>query len=96
MSDNDNFHVFLLYPQGNSIIQAKVAPPSDKGNTTPIVSFIMLERFNAIKLVQNIHGSLATLSKIIRGTQLLTSDAQNTAQALMNQEVCNCQINLLV
>ena len=47
----------------------------------------MLERFNAIKLVQSIHASLAALSKVIRGTQLLTSEAQAIAEAVMNQEV---------
>ena len=67
----------------------KVAPPSDKsGNQSPITSFILLERYNAIKLVQSVHASLAALSKVIRGTQLLTSDVSKMAEALLNQEVC--------
>ena len=51
------------------------------------MTFVRLERYNAIKLVQSVHGSLAALSKVIRGTQLLTSDVQNLAAALLNQEV---------
>ena len=74
--------------QGSNLIQTKIAPPSDKsGNQAPIVAFIQLERYNAVKLVQGIHASLAALSKVIRGTQLLTSDVQNLAAALLNQEV---------
>ena len=74
--------------QGSNLIQTKIAPPSDKsGNQSPIVAFILLERYNAIKLVQSIHSSLAALSKVIRGTQLLASDVQNLAAALLNQEV---------
>ena len=74
------------------MIQARVSPPSDKtGQEPPVVSFIKLEHYNAIKLVQSIHQSLASLSKIIRGTMLLTSEAQTLAAALLHQEVgCLC------
>lgn len=77
------------------MIQTKIAPPSDKsGNQSPIVAFVQLERYNAIKLVQSIHSSLAALSKVIRGTQLLTSEVQNLAAALLNQEVsCTLILN---
>ena len=79
--------LFLLF-QGASLIQARVSPPSDtSGKEQPIVSFIKLEHYNAIKLVQSIHQSLASLSKIIRGTMLLTSEAQKLAAALLHQEV---------
>lgn len=40
-------------------------------------------------LLQNIHQSLAALSKVIRGTQLLTPEVQKLASALLNQEVRN-------
>lgn len=66
----------------------KVAPPVEKsGSESPIVSFIQLEKYNAIRLVQTVHQSLASLSKVIRGTQLLNKDVQNLAAALLNQEV---------
>ena len=66
----------------------KVAPPKEKyGSSTPLVSFLQLEKYSAIKLVQFVHSSLASLSKVIRGTQLLTNEIQALAAALMNQEV---------
>lgn len=66
----------------------KVSPPADKtGSQSPTTSFILLERYNAIKLLQSVHASLAALSKVIRGTQLLTKDVQDLAQAIMSQEV---------
>ncbi|KAJ8027756.1 Cytoplasmic dynein 2 heavy chain 1 [Holothuria leucospilota] len=73
--------------QGGSLIQAKVQPPSDKSGTiSPISSFIQLERYNAIHLVQFVHASLAGLSKVIRGTSLLTSEVQSLASSLLKQE----------
>ncbi|ESO93665.1 hypothetical protein LOTGIDRAFT_209197 [Lottia gigantea] len=73
--------------QGSNLIQQKLTPPSDKtGKQSPIVSFILLERYNSIRLVQTVHTSLSGLSKVIRGSQLLTSDTQNLAAALLNQE----------
>jgi dynein heavy chain 2 len=63
------------------------APVEKAGNESPITSFILLERYNAIKLVQSVHQSLASLSKVIRGTQLLSKDVQDLAAALLNQSV---------
>lgn len=79
---------YLPVFQGGSLIQAKVQPPSDKSGTiSPISSFIQLERYNAIHLVQFVHASLAGLSKVIRGTSLLTSEVQSLASSLLKQEV---------
>ncbi|KAL2095875.1 hypothetical protein ACEWY4_008023 [Coilia grayii] len=71
--------------QGSTLIHQKVSPPSESQGS-PILSFIVLEQFNAIRLVQAIHQSLAALSKVIRGTCLLTADAHKLATALLNQE----------
>ncbi|XP_034460809.1 cytoplasmic dynein 2 heavy chain 1 isoform X1 [Hippoglossus hippoglossus] len=71
--------------QGSTLIHQKVAPPAE-GHGSPVLSFIALEQFNAIRLVQSIHKSLAALSKVIRGTQLLTPEVQKLATALLNQE----------
>ncbi|KAG7479776.1 cytoplasmic dynein 2 heavy chain 1 isoform X1 [Solea senegalensis] len=71
--------------QGSTLIHQKVAP-SAEGHASPVLSFIALEQFNAVRLVQSIHQSLAALSKVIRGTQLLTPDVQKLATALLNQE----------
>ncbi|XP_017286523.1 cytoplasmic dynein 2 heavy chain 1 isoform X3 [Kryptolebias marmoratus] len=71
--------------QGSTLIHQKVDPPTE-GQSSPVLSFILLEQFNAIRLVQSIHQSLAALSKVIRGTQLLTPEVQKLATALLNQE----------
>jgi dynein heavy chain 2 len=75
---------------GQTLIHAKVSPlPGGKRGGTdssPVQSFIHLERYNAIKAVQFVHLSLASLSKVLRGTQLLTSDVQTVGSALINLE----------
>ncbi|XP_061575223.1 dynein cytoplasmic 2 heavy chain 1 isoform X3 [Cololabis saira] len=71
--------------QGSTLIHQKVDPPTE-GQKSPVLSFIALEQFSAIRLVQSIHQSLAALSKVIRGTQLLTPEVQKLATALLNQE----------
>ncbi|XP_063970614.1 cytoplasmic dynein 2 heavy chain 1 [Lytechinus pictus] len=73
--------------QGSNLIQTKVQPPSDRSGTQgPIDSFIQLERYNALQLVQFVHSTLAALSKVIRGTSLLTSEVQALASNLLKQE----------
>ncbi|XP_029026743.1 cytoplasmic dynein 2 heavy chain 1 isoform X2 [Betta splendens] len=71
--------------QGSTLLHQKVASPTES-HGSPVLSFIALEQFNAVRLVQSIHQSLAALSKVIRGTQLLTPDVQKLATALLNQE----------
>ncbi|XP_055023019.1 cytoplasmic dynein 2 heavy chain 1 [Boleophthalmus pectinirostris] len=71
--------------QGSALLHQKLAPPVE-GQGSPVKSFIALEEFNAIDLVQTIHQSLAALSKVIRGTQLLTPAVEKLATALLNQE----------
>uniref|UniRef100_A0A8C9SU16 Dynein cytoplasmic 2 heavy chain 1 n=1 Tax=Scleropages formosus TaxID=113540 RepID=A0A8C9SU16_SCLFO len=71
--------------QGSSLIHQKVASPSEN-HSSPVLSFIVLEQFNVIRLVQSIHQSLAALSKVIRGTSLLTAEVHKLGLALLNQE----------
>jgi dynein heavy chain 2 len=71
----------------------KISPPSETGSDSPVTSFVLLERYNAITLVQTVHASLAALSKVIRGTQLLSSEVQALAGSLLKQEVC---LNLVI
>ncbi|KAA0702385.1 Cytoplasmic dynein 2 heavy chain 1 [Triplophysa tibetana] len=75
----------IISSQGSALIHQKVTPPSE-GVGSPVLSFVQLEQFNAVRLVQNIHQSLASLSKVIRGTSLLTADVHKLATALLNQE----------
>ncbi|XP_076446844.1 LOW QUALITY PROTEIN: cytoplasmic dynein 2 heavy chain 1-like [Babylonia areolata] len=73
--------------QGSNLIQMKISVPTDKSGTqSPSLAFLLLEQYNGIKLVQSVHSSLSALSKVIRGTQLLTSDVQKLAAALLEQE----------
>uniref|UniRef100_A0A8C0I8A9 Cytoplasmic dynein 2 heavy chain 1 n=1 Tax=Bubo bubo TaxID=30461 RepID=A0A8C0I8A9_BUBBB len=71
--------------QNSNLIHQKVSPPVEQQGS-PILSFITLEQFNAIRLVQSVHQSLASLSKVIRGTSLLNSEVQRLASALLNQK----------
>ncbi|KAF1521633.1 Cytoplasmic dynein 2 heavy chain 1, partial [Eudyptes sclateri] len=71
--------------QNSNLIHQKVSPPVEQQGS-PILSFITLEQFNAIRLVQSVHQSLASLSKVIRGTSLLSSEVQRLASALLNQK----------
>ncbi|XP_072706738.1 cytoplasmic dynein 2 heavy chain 1 isoform X3 [Ciconia boyciana] len=71
--------------QNSNLIHQKVSPPVEQQGS-PILSFITLEQFNAIRLVQSVHQSLASLSKVIRGTSLLNSEVQRLARALLNQK----------
>jgi dynein heavy chain 2 len=54
----------------------------------PVVSFVSLEYHDAVVLVQQVHKSLATLSKVIRGTMLPSSDVVQLAESIINQQVC--------
>ncbi|XP_056467776.1 cytoplasmic dynein 2 heavy chain 1 isoform X1 [Gadus chalcogrammus] len=78
--------------QGSTLIHQKVVLPTE-GQGSPVQSFIVLEQFNAVRLVQSIHHSLAALSKVIRGTQLLTAEVQKLATALLNQECPQTWLN---
>ncbi|XP_019385809.1 PREDICTED: cytoplasmic dynein 2 heavy chain 1 [Crocodylus porosus] len=71
--------------QNSKLIHQKVSPPTERQGS-PILSFIILEQYNAILLVQSVHQSLAALSKVIRGTSLLSSEVQRLASALLNQK----------
>lgn len=65
----------------------KVSAPAETGDESPVTSFVQLERYNAIRLVQIVHASLSSLSKVIRGTALLDAEVQALAGALLKQEV---------
>ena len=64
-----------------------MSPPSIKNaEDPPVLSFLRLERYNAVKLVQFVHSCLAALSRVIRGVNLLSADVQALAQALLQGE----------
>jgi len=73
--------------QGHQVLQKKLSPPQEDENSLPVTSFIILELYNAVNLAQHIHSTLASLAKVIKGTQLLTTDVEILAIALMRQQV---------
>ncbi|KAJ3309792.1 Cytoplasmic dynein 2 heavy chain 1 [Boothiomyces sp. JEL0838] len=68
---------------GTDLLQKKVTPQS---NVDPIIAFFDLELTNALKLVQMIHAHFGDISKILRGTALLSNEVQQIGTALVNGE----------
>uniref|UniRef100_H2ZEZ6 Cytoplasmic dynein 2 heavy chain 1 n=1 Tax=Ciona savignyi TaxID=51511 RepID=H2ZEZ6_CIOSA len=68
-----------------SVIHAKVEVPA-VSDASPVLQFVMLERYNAIKVVQKVHQTLSSLSKVMRGSQLLTTDVHKLANSILQQE----------
>ena len=53
--------------QGSSnVIHAKVEMPAVSGES-PVLQFVQLERYNAVRLVQHVHQTLSAVSKVMRG-----------------------------
>ena len=80
------------FDQGSELINKRVSPPSDKLDS-PVLEFVCLERYNAVRLVQTVHASLAELNKVIRGNALLSPYVQKLAGSLLANEVrksCCC------
>lgn len=81
--------------QGSGLIQMKVPQVVEgseerSGQTaSPVVLFVTLEYHDAVLLVQQVHRSLVTLSKVIRGTVLPSSDVVQLADSIINQQVCH-------
>ena len=84
--------------QGSSLLQTKIAQPGSElaetnaGGTPrqnqvdPVKAFVQLEFYNAVNLLQKVHKSLVSLSKVIRGTALLDETVSKLADLLMRQE----------
>lgn len=85
----------LITAQGSQLIQMKLSAPAETGDESPVTSFVQLERYNAIRLVQIVHASLSSLSKVIRGTALLDAEVQALAGALLKQEVSDGSMEIL-
>jgi dynein heavy chain 2 len=71
--------------QGTGMLQVKIQQPSGH-EINPMKAFIELEFFNGIALLQHVHKSLAGISKVIRGTNLLTEKISGLASSLLQQE----------
>lgn len=77
--------------QGSQLIHLQLTAPhiNEETEESPIVSFIQLEYYMGVRLVQSIHASLASISKVIRGAILLTEDIHALANSLLKHEVKN-------
>jgi dynein heavy chain 2 len=69
---------------GRDLLKARAALPSS--DTSPVVGFVELEQYNAMMLVQSVHKDLEDLTKVIKGTALLTPDIQTLATGLLARE----------
>ncbi|KAI8896032.1 dynein heavy chain and region D6 of dynein motor-domain-containing protein [Globomyces pollinis-pini] len=65
---------------GSDILQKKL---TIKSNLDPILSFFDLELQNGLELVQKIHNDLGNISKILRGTVLLSNEVQSIGSSLI-------------
>ena len=72
--------------QGSTLLQMKLSAPNEQSSSDPIKSFVQLEFYNGVNLIQSIHKSMASLVKVIRGTQLLDEKVAQLADSLMKQE----------
>ncbi|KAJ3052007.1 hypothetical protein HK097_006986 [Rhizophlyctis rosea] len=68
---------------GNDLLQRKIAQSTDK---EPVTTFLTLELVNALELMRRIHSELSTISKVIRGTTLVTNEIVKVAAKLMRGE----------
>ncbi|CAG0883700.1 unnamed protein product [Cyprideis torosa] len=71
--------------QGTTLHSEKLVAPSLEGKDS-LQAFALLERYNAVSLVQRIHRSLAALSKVLNGSILLSGPVASMAKELMKQE----------
>ncbi|KFM70535.1 Cytoplasmic dynein 2 heavy chain 1, partial [Stegodyphus mimosarum] len=82
--------------QGSQIIHLQLTPPQfdkEMEEEPPVLSFIRLEYYSGVRLVQNVHSSLASISKVIRGAILLTDDIHTLATSLLKHETPNAWQN---
>ena len=71
--------------QGSGMLQLKLQSPQGESKN-PIKSFVDLEFYNGISVLQNVHKSLAGVSKVIRGSSLLDEKVAKLASSLLQQQ----------
>ncbi len=55
-------------------------------NESPVLSFLHREMTNALALIAEIHHNLGSISKLLRGTQVLTQEMNAIVQSLLRGE----------
>ena len=71
--------------QGTGLLQQKLVLPQPDGSA-PVKAFTLQESYSGVSLLQDIHKSLAGLSKVIRGTALLDTKVSKLAASLLKGE----------
>ena len=71
--------------QGSGMLQLKLQSPQGESKN-PIKSFVDLEFYNGISVLQSVHKSLAGVSKVIRGSSLLDEKVAKLASSLLQQQ----------
>ncbi|XP_054724974.1 LOW QUALITY PROTEIN: cytoplasmic dynein 2 heavy chain 1-like [Uloborus diversus] len=77
--------------QGSQLIHLQLQGSNDEGggedeDTPPVLSFIRQEYRSGVRLLQTVHASLASISKVIRGAILLTDEIHRLATSLLKHE----------
>ncbi|GFR12638.1 cytoplasmic dynein 2 heavy chain 1 [Trichonephila clavata] len=74
--------------QGSQLIHLQLTAPqfNQMADEPPIISFIRLEYYSGVRLIQSVHASLASISKVIRGAILLTDEIHTLATSLLKHE----------
>jgi dynein heavy chain 2 len=65
-----------------------------EAGTSPIDDFVSLERSNGVKLVMLIDSSLGALSRVLKGTETLSSSVQKLGAALLTDQVCLGEVGI--
>ncbi|KAJ3098912.1 Cytoplasmic dynein 2 heavy chain 1 [Phlyctochytrium planicorne] len=76
---------------GNDLLQKKIGSSPD---VNPIDSFLTLELVNALSLLRKIHADLSGISKVLRGTALLSNDVMAVAGSLLKSETPKAWLSL--
>eukprot|EP00088_Acartia_fossae_P060344 TRINITY_DN72249_c0_g1_i1.p1 TRINITY_DN72249_c0_g1~~TRINITY_DN72249_c0_g1_i1.p1 ORF type:complete len:474 (-),score=40.40 TRINITY_DN72249_c0_g1_i1:72-1442(-) len=71
--------------QGSSMLHLNSNQPQESYNS-PVKDFIELEYFNGVNLIQTVHKSLAGISKILRGTALLSETTMSVASSILKHQ----------
>ena len=79
----------MLHQIGNYAMGSDASSSKGSKKESPVSSFVKLERFNALKLINTIHQSLTALAKVLKGKAMITTDIRQLASALLKREVKN-------
>nr|XP_040568861.1 cytoplasmic dynein 2 heavy chain 1-like [Lepeophtheirus salmonis] len=74
-----------LNKNGSHLLQMKMRHPVYVEKQDPMVSFVQFESYNGTIVLQTIHKTLSSLSKVLRGTLLIDDSISKLANSLLNR-----------